>query len=165
MEAPAPIPAGSPWPFGVQWVEEGDAFNFSLYSRHATAVTLLCYTEEDPAAPVFPDRAGMPLSRSGVRQRIQHTVTLASQRCPSLRTRRISPHVFRHTTAMHLLQSGVDLTVIALWLGHEDPSTTHRYLEADLAMKEAALRQVQEPEVRPGRFHASNRLLAFLKTL
>jgi len=122
-------------------------------------------TSRDPAAPVFPDRAGMPLSRSGVRQRIQHTVTLASQRCPSLRTRRISPHVFRHTTAMHLLQSGVDLTVIALWLGHEDPSTTHRYLEADLAMKEAALRQVQEPEVRPGRFHASNRLLAFLKTL
>ena len=66
---------------------------------------------------------------------------------------------------MHLLQSGVDLTVIALWLGHEDPSTTHQYLEADLALKEAALRRVEEPKPNLRRFRANDRLLAFLETL
>ena len=69
----------------------------------------------------------------------------AAKRCPSLVGRRISPHTLRHTTAMHLLQSGVDITVIALWLGHEDPATTHLYIEADLAMKEAALRRIEDP--------------------
>ena len=66
---------------------------------------------------------------------------------------------------MHLLQSGVDITVIALWLGHEDPATTHRYIEADLAMKEAALRRVEAPTTSPVRFKARDRLLAFLETL
>lgn len=86
-------------------------------------------------APVFPNRRGKPLSRSGVEHRLQMAVTEASKRCPSLQSRRISPHTIRHTTAMHLLQSGVDITVIALWLGHEDPATTHLYVEADLTMK------------------------------
>jgi len=115
--------------------------------------------------PVFPNRFGQALSRSGVRQRIQHTVALASEHLASLSGRRISPHTFRHTTAMHLLQSGVDLTVIALLLGHEDVSTTHRYLEADLAMKEAALQRLQEPESVGQRFRASKGLLAFLDSL
>lgn len=66
---------------------------------------------------------------------------------------------------MHLLQSGVDITVIALWLGHEDPATTHRYIESDLAMKEAALRRVEAPTSGPVRFKAPDRLLAFLEAL
>jgi integrase/recombinase XerD len=71
----------------------------------------------------------------------------------------------RHTTAMHLLQSGTDTAVIALWLGHESPTTTHGYLEADLAMKERALARVAAPAVTAGRFKASDDLLAFLDRL
>jgi integrase len=66
---------------------------------------------------------------------------------------------------MHLLQSGVDITVIALWLGHESPATTHQYIEADLAMKERALNRVRPPTLRDGRYHPSDRLLAFLEGL
>lgn len=116
----------------------------------------------DPGAPLFPNRHGRPLSRSGVEQRLRAAVTIAEERCPSLRGRSISPHTVRHTTAMHLLQSGVDLTVIALWLGHESPATTHRYIEADLAMKERALKSLQEPPARHLRFRATDRRLSFL---
>ncbi len=116
-------------------------------------------------APVFPNRFGNSLSRSGVEYRLRIALAKASQRCPSLATRRISPHTLRHTTAMHLLQSRVDLTVIALWLGHEDTATTHLYVEADLAMKEAALRRVEDPAPKPVRFTASDRLLGFLEAL
>jgi site-specific recombinase XerD len=118
-----------------------------------------------PEAPVFPNRAGKPMSRSGVEQRLEVAITKASVRCPSLRGRDISPHTVRHATAMHLLQSGVDITVIAMWLGHEDTATTHQYIEADLAMKEAALRRMDAPSSRPIRFKASDRLLAFLEAL
>ena len=77
----------------------------------------------------------------------------------------ISPHSVRHSTAMHLLQSGVDISVIALWLGHESPTTTHQYIEADLAMKEKALARLQDPGVVARRFRADASLLDFLKTL
>jgi site-specific recombinase XerD len=118
-----------------------------------------------PEAPVFPNRAGKPMSRSGVEQRLEVAITKASVRCPSLRTRAISPHTVRHATAMHLLQSGVDITIIAMWLGHEDTATTHQYIEADLTMKEAALRRMDAPSSKPIRFKASDRLLAFLEAL
>lgn len=123
-------------------------------------------TDTDADGPVFPNRAGKALTRSGVRQRLQCAVDLASVRCPSLAARRVSPHTLRHTTAMHLLQSGVDVTVIALLLGHEDVSTTHQYIEADLAMKEAALRRLQEPiSGREAKFLPTKRMLAFLDNL
>ena len=73
--------------------------------------------------------------------------------------------MIRHTTAMHLLQSGVDISVIALWLGHESPATTHQYVEADLAMKERALARLQEPEVKLRRYRAPDSLIDFLRTL
>jgi hypothetical protein len=76
-----------------------------------------------------------------------------------------APHTFRHTTAMHLLQSGVDITVIALWLGHESPSTTHMYLEADLAMKERALGRLQPPTKSGTRYKPPDRLMQFLQSL
>jgi len=80
-------------------------------------------------------------------------------------TRQISPHTIRHTTAMHLLQAGVDISVIALWLGHESPATTHQYVEADLAMKERALARLREPEAKLRRYRAPDLLIDFLGTL
>jgi integrase/recombinase XerD len=121
--------------------------------------------DQSPQAPVFPNHAGQRLSRSGVEKRLRVALQKASERCPSLAAHRISPHTLRHTTAMHLLQSGVDITVIALWLGHEDTATTHLYVEADLAMKEAALRRLEDPAPRPLTFKASDHLLAFLDAL
>jgi integrase/recombinase XerD len=118
-----------------------------------------------PESPVFPNRAGKRLTRSGVEHRLRVALRTAAKRCPTLATRRLSPHTLRHTTAMHLLQSGVDITVIALWLGHEHIATTHQYIEADLAMKEAALRRLEEPSSQPVRFRARDRLLAFLEAL
>jgi integrase/recombinase XerD len=121
--------------------------------------------DQDPDAPVFPNRTGKPITRSGIEHRLNLAVTTASKRCPSLAARRISPHTIRHTTAMHLLQSGVDIAVIALWLGHEDTATTHIYLEADLAMKEAALKRLHEPALQSVTYKAPDRLLAFLEAL
>ena len=103
-----------------------------------------------PDAPVFPNRAGAPLTRSGVRDRLDRAVAAAEQHCPSLHGQHVTPHTLRHSTAMHLLQSGTDLAVIALWLGHSSPAVTHQYLEADLAAKEAVLRTPDRPQPRTG---------------
>ena len=121
--------------------------------------------DPDPSAPLFPNRAGQPLTRSGVESRLRIAVTKAEHECPALKHKRVSPHVFRHTTAMHLLQADVDIATIALWLGHESPATTHVYIQADLAMKEAALNKLQEPRARTGRYRADDEVLAFLKSL
>lgn len=115
--------------------------------------------------PLFPSRHGLPLSRSGVEDRLQRAVSKATERCPSLNDKNVSPHTLRHTTAMHLLQSGVDMTVIALWLGHESPETTHQYVEADLQMKQHALDRIDEPVLKNGRRGKSDKLLDFLENL
>ena len=117
-----------------------------------------------PDAPVFPNRTGAPMSRSGVRDRLDRTVAAAEQDCPSLHGQHVTPHTLRHST-MHLLQSGTDLAVIALWLGHSSPAVTHQYLEADLAAKEAVLQRLTDPSPTPTRFHPGDRLLAFLQDL
>ena len=114
---------------------------------------------------LFPNRTGGPMTRTGVTDRLQLAVVTAAQRCPTLAKRRISPHTVRHATAMHLLQSRVDITVIALWLGHESTTTTHMYVEADLAMKEQALNALQAPSVKSQRFRPSKGILAFLEGL
>lgn len=119
----------------------------------------------DLEGPAFPNRRGLPLTRSGVEDRLRRAVRVATRRCPTLEGRRITPHTLRHTTAMHLLQSGVDITVIALWLGHESPDTTHQYVEADLAMKERALAKLPEPSMSCRRYRPNDRLLAFLEQL
>lgn len=121
---------------------------------------------EPPAnAMLFPNRSGDRMTRSNVTQRLQLAVNLASRAHQGLTGRAVTPHVIRHTTAMHLLQSGVDITIIALWLGHEDTATTHMYVEADLTMKEQALMKLQPAGPSAGRFRASDELMAFLKTL
>ena len=113
----------------------------------------------------FPSVRGKPLSRDGVDYLLKHMVQRATNACPSLAAKTISPHVVRHTTAMHLLQAGVDIATIALWLGHESIDTTHGYLQADLAMKEKALGKLDPIEGQWTRFHADDPLLAFLASL
>jgi site-specific recombinase XerD len=100
-----------------------------------------------------------------VAERLQLAVQDAAKKYPELLKRPVSPHTFRHSIAMHMLQSGIDITVIALWLGHESPSTTHMYVEADLAMKERALRSVSPPKTAAIRFRPSDRVLQFLQSL
>jgi site-specific recombinase XerD len=135
----------------------------------ATAATLRQWLRHLPdAGPrgyLFPSSAGRRLSRSSVDQRLAQAVTQAGRKLPALVGRPISPHTIRHTTAMHLLQSGVDITVIALWLGHEGPSTTHIYMEADLAMKEEALNRLQPIATAPARYRPPDQLMAFLQSL
>jgi site-specific recombinase XerD len=117
------------------------------------------------STPLFPNRSGGAMSRSNVAQRLALAVAAAAEQHPQLLARSISPHTFRHTTAMHLLQSGVDMAVIALWLGHESPSTTHMYIEADLAMKERALGRLQPPTKSAARYRPPDRLMQFLQSL
>jgi integrase/recombinase XerD len=114
---------------------------------------------------LFPNRPGGRLSRSGVEDRLQRAVRTAVCQCPSLAAKEVSPHTLRHTTAMHLLQSGVDVTVIALWLGHESPETTHQYIEADLEMKRRVLSNLEEPFIKDGRRPKRPDLLDFLDKL
>lgn len=117
---------------------------------------------------LLPNRWGKPMTRSNVAERLARAVSAATPRCPSLQGRTLSPHTLRHTTAMHLLQAGVNLTVIALWLGHESPVTTHGYVEADLAMKERALAAIAPPETRGTRgtrYRPADALLKFLQAL
>ena len=118
-----------------------------------------------PAEPLFPTSTGAPLSRDAVERRLAKYAVSAAAVCPSLRAKRLSPHVLRHTAAMRLLQAGVDTSVIALWLGHEHVDTTQIYLHADLALKERALARTTPPDARPGRYRPSDTLLAFLDGL
>ena len=125
----------------------------------------LAQRPHQPAALVFQNRFGQPLTRWGVEKRLRRTVQQAAQHCASLKDRRVSPHTFRHTTAMRLLQADVDIMVIALLLGHESPTTTHHYIELDLQMKERCLRKLQSPRIRTNRFKPTDRLLQFLESL
>jgi integrase/recombinase XerD len=118
-----------------------------------------------PASALLPNRDRHAMTRTNVAQRLALAVAAATPAMPSLRDRHISPHTIRHTTAMHLLQSGEPIDGIALWLGHESPTTTHQYTEANLAMKEKALARMQDPDTASRRFRASDSLLEFLKGL
>jgi site-specific recombinase XerD len=114
---------------------------------------------------LFPSARGGRLSADGVEYIVDKHVMSARGACPSLRSKRVTPHVLRHTLAMDLLQSGVDRAVIALWLGHESVETTQIYLDANLALKEAALLKAVPPNGTPGRYRPDDQLLAFLKAL
>jgi len=118
-----------------------------------------------PEQPLFPNRSGGQLSRIGLSERLKLATKRAAEQYPELHKRRIFPHLVRHSIAMHLLQAGVDITVIALWLGHESPVTTHRYVEADLAMKEKALLALQVPPMSTLRYKAKDEVLQFLQSL
>ena len=114
---------------------------------------------------VFTNTRGGQLSADGIQYIVAKHVTAAAVGCPSLASKRVTPHVFRHTAAMELLLAGVDRTVIALWLGHESIETTQIYLDANLAMKEEALAKVSVVGKKPQRYKPDDALLAFLKAL
>lgn len=114
---------------------------------------------------LFPSRGGTAMSRSNAAQRLTLAAEAAAADHPRLRSIRVSPHIIRHTTAMHLLQSGVDITVIALWLGHENPSTTHMYVEADLSMKDRALQRLRPTDAQRPRYRPADQLMQFLSAL
>ena len=118
-----------------------------------------------PESPLLPTRVGQSLTRSGVAWQLRQLVRKAFGKQSSAKQRRISPHTFRHTTAMHLLQSGVAAEVIALWLGHESPNTTHLYVEADLEMKRKALDAIQPPKTKCRSAKLDEPLLRFLENL
>jgi integrase/recombinase XerD len=105
------------------------------------------------------------LSHDAVERLVAKYVLVASRACPTLARKHVTPHALRHTTAVQLLEAGVDRAVIALWLGHEQVETTQIYLDADLAMKERALARTAPPGTRPGRFRPKDSLLAFLEGL
>lgn len=114
---------------------------------------------------LLPNRDGQPMTRSNAEKRLDLAVARALPRCRSLAKKRISPHTVRHTAAMHMLQSGVRFPIISLFLGHESANTTHRYIEANLAMKEEALARLQEPATRLRRYRPPDALLSFLQRL
>lgn len=114
---------------------------------------------------LFPTKAGGALSRDAIEHRLAKYVVIGTQCCPSLGRKRITLHVLRHSAAMRLLRAGVDNSVIALWLGHEQIATTQVYLHADLELKERALARTSPPNTPPGRYSPPDRLLAFLEAL
>jgi len=118
-----------------------------------------------PEAPLLPNRFGQRLSRAGAAYQLQRLVDRAAAEVISLKKRRISPHSFRHGTAMALLEANVPTEVIALYLGHESPKTTHLYIEASLAMKKQALAKVLPPRTTRFRFRPTDDDLRFLDNL
>jgi site-specific recombinase XerD len=113
----------------------------------------------------FPSIRGEPLTRFAIHLLLRKAVDRASARGVTLRKKRVSPHVVRHSTAMALLQSGVDIAVIALWPGHESIETTNAYLHANLALKETVLAKVLPVGIPFHRFQADDTLLAFFGSL
>jgi len=114
---------------------------------------------------VFPSQRGTPLSRDAVERLVSKYAAAAARRCPTLARKHVTPHVLRHSTAVALLEAGVDRAVIALWLGHESVETTQMYLDADLAMKERALARTAPLHVGSRRFRPRDSLLSFLEGL
>jgi len=121
--------------------------------------------EGDPIDPLFCSRRGSPLSRDAIERRLALYTGRAANSCPSLRTKRVTAHVLRHTAAMRLLHAGIDTSVIALWLGHENVETTQIYLHADLTIKERAIARTSPPNSTPGRYRPPDTVLAFLDGL
>src|SRR6266581_3867883 len=119
----------------------------------------------DRALMALAVQTGLRLTDDAVERRVATHKALASHRCPSLRSKKLTPHVLRHTSAMSLLHAGVDVAVIALWLGHADIRSTDAYLHADLTIKERALARTTPVTSKPGRYRPPDRLLAFLESL
>jgi integrase/recombinase XerD len=136
--------------------------------RRDTVKTIEAWLKERAGSdddPIFPTIRGVQLSRDAVEHIVRKYTLAASKACASLIGKRVSPHVLRHSTAMDLLQNGVDRTVIALWLGHESVETTQIYMHADMRLKEKALARVASTNARPGRYRPDDTLLSFLESL
>jgi site-specific recombinase XerD len=130
--------------------------------------TMRAWLSERAGAPgdvLFPNRRGGVLSEDAVQSLVAKYARAAASRCPSIAAKHVTPHVLRHSCAMMLRESGVDISTIALFLGHEQIATAQIYLHADLAVKERALARSAPPGVEPGRFLPADALLAFLEAL
>jgi site-specific recombinase XerD len=139
-----------------------------LWAETADVLAALLHRQPRlPHEPLFVNRYGAPLGAAGVRYKLQRYAQGAAQQVPSLATKRVTPHLFRHTTAVHLVAAGVDVTVIRSWLGHAHLDTTNRYAQATLETKRAALEKIA-PETRPGTvspWKQDDALLAWLESL
>lgn len=125
----------------------------------------LAYQPGAPTDPVFPSTRGGRLSADALQRLVTRHAVTARRTCPSLVGKAVTPHTLRHTAAMDLLQRGVDLSVIALWLGHESTETTEVYLHADMRLKERALAHATLSGLVPERYRAPDPLLDFLEAL
>ena len=136
-------------------------------TRQTSRVLKIWLAEQNgaAAAPLFPTRTGCPLSRDAVERLVGKHAIRAAASCPTMAAKKVTPHTLRHSAAMALLHAGVDTSVIALWMGHEDPGSTQAYLHADMTIKEQALARVQPRGTSPGRYRAPDTLLAFLDNL
>jgi site-specific recombinase XerD len=136
--------------------------------RKDAAAALRAWLKErrgEPSAPVFPNRRGGAFSHDGLDYLLSKHLETARAECVSLKKKRVTLHVLRHTVAMELLQNGVDRAVIALWLGHESVETTYIYLHADLKLKEQAMAKTTPSHMPPVRFRPDDAVLAFLNSL
>jgi site-specific recombinase XerD len=118
-----------------------------------------------PGDPLFAGPKGRPLGRDAVESLVATHAARAAEHCSSIANKHVTPHVLRHSCAMAMLQAGIDTTVIALWLGHEQVETTMIYVHADMAIKQRALERTRPPAATPGRYRANDSLLAFLEGL
>lgn len=125
----------------------------------------LCEYPGAASDPLFPTITGGRLSRDAIERRLAHHIAIADGDCPSLQRKRVTMHTLRHTAAMRLLLAGNDVTVIALWLGHEQLSTTNIYLHADMTHKQQAIDRTRPLATKPGRYRPPDTLLAFLEAL
>lgn len=149
----------------VRCLGKGRKHRCTPLRRDAVAALHAWFREQSgsPGDAVFPSIRGRPLSRDAVERLVGQHTRAAAERCLSLKGKRVTPHVLRHTTAMELLRHGVDRTVIALWLGHESVETTQMYLHADLRLKEQALARTTPLGIKLPRYRPSDHLLAFLE--
>jgi integrase/recombinase XerD len=118
-----------------------------------------------PTDPMFPTTTGKHLSRDAIERRLARHLAIAAERCPSIKTKHVTMHTLRHAAAMRLLLAGNDVTVIALWLGHEQLSTTNIYLHADMTHKQQAIDRAKPLDAKPGRYRPPDTLLKFLEDL
>jgi integrase/recombinase XerD len=136
-------------------------------TSHTTKVlrTWIAERGDDPGDPLFPSRHGRTLSTDAVERIVTKHAATAAAACPSIQAKNVTPHTLRHSAAMALLHSGVDISVIALWLGHESSETSMIYLHADMTLKERALARTTPPGTTPGRYTAPDLVMAFLDSL
>ncbi|ASJ71642.1 tyrosine-type recombinase/integrase [Granulosicoccus antarcticus] len=151
----------------VYVVGKGRKERYTPLTRETVTALKSWMTESDTSTEgvLFPSLRGKSMSNDGIQYLLSKHCRKAATLCPSLQDKRVSPHQLRHTAAMELLKAGVDVTVIALWLGHESLDTTRIYLEADLEMKRCALAKTTPHQAQTAGFKADDALLEFLKSL